>query len=125
MRNVRPLVSSLLITVLAACGEPTVIDVVKDSHVAECSAASVGDMLNGYFATTNWTAYNGESPGTFLIHGEGELQFVGVTRTADLRFTLDEATGAVTYDGVTLNGEEQAPALAAQMLQTMCQDARG
>lgn len=125
MRVVPTVAAAALVTVLAACGEPTVIDVVKDSHVAECSAASVGDMLNGYFPTTTWTAYNGDAPGTFVIHGEGELQFVGVTQTAVLRFTLDESDGGVTFDGATLNGEEQVPAMANQILDTMCQDARG
>ena len=125
MSTARMLSTWLLIALFAACGEPTVIDVVKASHVAECSAVSVGDMLINYFPTTNWTAYNGESPGTFMIHGEGDLQFVGVTKTAILRFTLDESSGAVTFDGASLSGEEQVPALANQMLETMCQDARG
>jgi len=126
MGTARKVASAALIISLVACGgEPSVIDVVKDSHVAECSAASVGDMLNGYFPTTSWTAYNGDAPGTYMIHGEGELQFVGITQTAVLRFTLDESDGAVTFDGATLNGTEQPPAMANQILETMCQDARG
>lgn len=125
MVRTRAMALVALMAVLAACGEPTVIDIVKDSHVAECSAASVGDMLIGYFPTTSWTAYNGETEGTYLIHGEGELQFVGVTQTANLRFVLDESDGTVTFDGATLNGEEQVPAMANQILETMCQDARG
>ena len=38
---------------------------------------------------------------------------------------LDESDGAVTFEGATLNGEEQVPALAHPILERMCQDSRG
>jgi hypothetical protein len=34
---------TLAAVALTACGEPTVIDIVKDSSVAECSAATMCD----------------------------------------------------------------------------------
>jgi hypothetical protein len=125
MTPARIFVSALLSIAIVGCGEPTVIDIVKDSHVSECKGATVGDMLVGYFPTTNWTAYNGDAPGTFRIHGEGELQVVGATRTAVLRFVLDESTGSVTFDGATLGGAEQTPAMAGQILAAMCEEATG
>ena len=124
MNGHRTLVAAACAVVLAACGEPTVIDIVKDSSVAECSAATVGDMLVLYFPATTWTAYNGKAEGTFEIRGSGELQYVGVTRTAELRFLYDESTGQVTYDGATLNGTEQPQAMAQQLLRTMCDEVR-
>ena len=120
----RSLATPTLFLIFAACGEPTVIDVVKAAHVAECPGATVGDMLLNYFPTTSWTAYNGQEPGTFMIHGEGELQFVGVTQTAVLRFILEDESGAVTFDGATLSGTEQEGPLARQILKVMCDDAR-
>lgn len=120
----RSLAASPLFLILTACGEPTVIDVAKAAHVSECPGAVVGDTLNNYFPTTSWTAYNGEEPGTFMIHGEGELQYVGATQTAVLRFVLDEESGAVTYDGLTLHGVEQPSATAQLVLKVMCDDAR-
>lgn len=120
----RSLAAMIMAAFVAACGEPTVIDVVKDSSVAECSSATVGDMLVGYFPTTNWTAYNGEAPGTFEVRGSGELQYVGVTQTAELRFSYDESDGRVVYLGASLNGTEQPAAMAGEILQTMCEEAR-
>ena len=125
MTKRRGIVSLALVMLLGACGEPTVIDIVKDSYVSQCSGATVGDMLVGYFPTTSWTAYEGDAEGTFEIRGEGELQFVGMTQTASLRFTLDDATGSVTYDGATLNGVEQPAGMAAQIIGAMCDDATG
>jgi len=124
MKTPRPIIAVLTLALLTACGEPTVIDIVKDSSVAECSAATVGDMLVLYFPATTWTAYNGKAEGTFEIRGSGELQYVGVTRTAELRFLYDESTGQVTYDGATLNGTEQPQAMAQQLLRTMCDEVR-
>lgn len=125
MKRSRPLLAALLAGAIVACGEPTVIDVVKDSSVAECSAATVGDMLILYFPTTSWTAYNGETTGTYEIRGSGELQYVGATQTAELRFSYDEATGQVQYTGASLNGTEQPDAVAQELIRTMCDEARG
>ena len=125
MRPIRAFAAALLTTVVVACGEPSVIDIVKDSSVAECSAATVGDMLILYFPTTSWTAYNGEAAGTFEVRGSGELQYVGSTQTAELRFLYDESTGQVTYEGATLQGVEQPAAVANQIVEVMCQEARG
>jgi hypothetical protein len=124
MNTVRTLTVALLAAALTACGEPTVIDIVKDSSVAECSAATVGDMLILYFPTTSWTAYNGEAAGTFEVRGSGELQYVASTQTAELRFLYNETTGQVTYEGATLQGVEQPAAVANQILEAMCQEAR-
>lgn len=125
MRPLETAAKALLILSLAACGEPSVIDIVKDSSVAECSAATVGDMLVGYFPTTSWTAYNGEAEGTYEIRGSGELQYMGATVTAELRFLYDEADGQVTYLGAGLRGEEQPDAVAQELINTMCAEARG
>ena len=125
MTKRRGIVSLAFLLLLGACGEPTVIDIVKDSYVSQCSGATVGDMLVGYFPTTSWTAYEGDAEGTFEIRGEGELQFVGVTQTASLRFTLNDNTGSVTYDGASLNGVEQPSGMAAQIIGAMCDDATG
>lgn len=124
MTTRRALGMTLAVLLFAACGEPSVIDRVKDSSVAECSAATVGDMLINFFPTTSWTAYNGKSEGTFEVRGSGELQYVGMTQTAELRFLYEESTGQVTYTGATLNGTAQPAGVSRELIRTMCDDAR-
>lgn len=125
MKSLRAASAALLTMAVASCGEPSVIDVVKDSSVAECSAATVGSMVINYFPRTTWTAYNGEEPGSYEVRGSGELQFVGMTQTAELRFGYNENSGQVTYLGASLNGQDQPRGMANQILEVMCQDARG
>ena len=71
MKASRNIMAISLAGLLSACGDPTVIDMMKDTHIDGCDTATVGEMLISYFPTTNWTAYQDDSDTTFTIYGGG------------------------------------------------------
>jgi hypothetical protein len=42
-----------------------------------------------------------------------------------MRFSLNEESGEVAFEGASLAGREQVGAMANQLLRTMCTDATG
>jgi hypothetical protein len=108
----------------AACGGPNIFSTVKRAEIAECPGVSIGKLVNGYFETTQWTAYAGETETTKLVDASGDVWFAGRGVVATLRFRLDEATGDVTLVHAAIDGETQAPGIAAVIVGAMCDDAR-
>ena len=109
---------------VAACGGPTIIDEVKQARLAECPSNDIGDIVNGFYQTTSWTAYNGDTDATKKIYAEGDVMFVGAIQKAKLGFVYEEADGRVTLEGVSLSGKEQPIGIATMLVQRMCEDAR-
>ena len=105
---------------LAACGKPGLIDTAKKAHLAECPNHAIGQIVNGYYNTTNWKAFETETATVKRITAEGEIYYVGSTVDADLEFLFDEETGDATLEAVRFNGEEQLRPFAEALISNMC-----
>ena len=103
MKAPKKMAPMVLAGLLAACGDPTEIDLMKDTHIDGCDTATVGSMLLSYFPTTDWTSYQGDTETTFTIYGSGEFLLNGMTRVANLEFSYDsEANEYAVWAGVVV-----------------------
>lgn len=123
MKPSRNIMAITLAGLLSACGDPTVIDMMKDTHIDGCDTATVGEMLISYFPNTNWTAYQGDTETSFTIYGEGKIVYVGIDQLAKLEFSYDSESGETTFLGGTFNGQDQPMTILNALIGNMCEDA--
>ena len=109
---------------LTACGEDGPIDIVKEATLPEyCADATIGDMLVLYFPTTTWTGHYDADRGGYMIFGEGEVLYYGITRVAKVGFFLEDGTNAVSYENLSFNGQMQVGSTARDLFRVMCEEA--
>jgi len=123
MKVPKQIAAIVLAGLLAACGDPTEIDLMKDTHIDGCDTATVGSMLISYFPSTNWTSYQGDTETTFTIYGSGEFLLNGSTRLAKLEFSYDGEANQTTLIGGTFNDLDQAMPTLTALIDNMCVDA--
>ena len=123
MKNHHFIAAAAILAAVASCGGRTVIDDAKDAYLAECPAHDVGTIVNNFYNTTSWTAYNGDAEAMKKIYAEGEILFAGAYKTARLGFNYNESSGDITLIGVSFSGADQPIGIARALVERMCDEA--